>query len=291
MEVIMARAWFPFYVGDFLRDTMDLSPMEKGCYVLLLCHYYSVGSLPNGSPFGIPTNDLKLANIAQVPLETWQAMAPAIAAKFLPGWIQKRAEEELVKQDDVSKKRRVASARGNNRKAAIAAARKHLVSQLGSQMGTQVGTHLGTQVLHNHNHIKKKSPTVLPRAREPAEPNTPVPPPPDEDPMTVPLTKIARRMSEKQSGAPVPQTEDPMKIPLSEIARRMSEQQSLQTQQTRKEAAADGSTALESISQMQASEIAELAAAKREADEALAEAKRRKLNGGHEPAPAAARSA
>jgi hypothetical protein len=52
-------------------------------------------------------------------------------------------------------------------------------------------------------------------------------------------------------------------------------------QQTRKQAAADGSTALESISQMQ----------RREADEALAEAKRRKLNGGHEPAPAAARSA
>jgi hypothetical protein len=42
---------------------------------------------------------------------------------------------------------------------------------------------------------------------------------------------------------------------------------------------------------MQVSEIAELAAAKREADEALAEAKRRKLNGGHEPAAAAARSA
>ena len=62
-------------------------------------------------------------------------------------------------------------------------------------------------------------------------------------------------------------------------------------QQTRKQAAADGSTALESISQMQVSEIAELAAAKREADEALAEAKRRKLNGGHEPAAAAARSA
>jgi hypothetical protein len=72
-----------------------------------------------------------------------------------------------------------------------------------------------------------------------------------------------------------------MKIPLKEIARRMSEQQSLQTQQTRKEVAADGSTALESIAEMQ----------RREADEALAADKRRKLNGGHEPARAAARSA
>jgi hypothetical protein len=45
------------------------------------------------------------------------------------------------------------------------------------------------------------------------------------------------------------------------------------------------------IDEMPLSEIAERMAARREADEALAAAKRRKLNGGHEPAPAAARSA
>lgn len=33
--------YFEFYPGDYMRDTADLSPTEHGCYLLLMCSYYS----------------------------------------------------------------------------------------------------------------------------------------------------------------------------------------------------------------------------------------------------------
>ena len=32
--------WMPVYIGDYLRDTQDLSAEEHGVYFLLLMHYW-----------------------------------------------------------------------------------------------------------------------------------------------------------------------------------------------------------------------------------------------------------
>lgn len=43
----MSLAWYPFYVGDYARDTADLSCLEHGCFRLLLDASWARGPLPN----------------------------------------------------------------------------------------------------------------------------------------------------------------------------------------------------------------------------------------------------
>jgi uncharacterized protein YdaU (DUF1376 family) len=42
----MSLHWFPFYVGDWLKDTQDLTATERGYYISLLVACYSMGHIP-----------------------------------------------------------------------------------------------------------------------------------------------------------------------------------------------------------------------------------------------------
>jgi len=42
----MSDPYYPFYPGDYLRDTRGLTHGEHGAYILLLCEYYTTGPLP-----------------------------------------------------------------------------------------------------------------------------------------------------------------------------------------------------------------------------------------------------
>lgn len=37
------KIWFPFYIGDYLADTIGLSNSEHGAYLLSICAYWRKG--------------------------------------------------------------------------------------------------------------------------------------------------------------------------------------------------------------------------------------------------------
>jgi uncharacterized protein YdaU (DUF1376 family) len=92
----------PFYIADYLADTMHLRALESGAYLHLLMAYWVLG--------GLPSDDCHLAAIAKVSDEEWQAVKPTIQAFFVGDhWQHKRVDAELAHAADVSRKRSAAA--------------------------------------------------------------------------------------------------------------------------------------------------------------------------------------
>jgi len=100
----MSRAWMPLYVGDYLRDTRDLSTLQHGAYLLLIMHYWQHDSLP--------ADDRQLALIAGLAPAIWRRIGAPIKAKFRDGWKHKRIEAEMAKADRAVMQRRRAGYSG-----------------------------------------------------------------------------------------------------------------------------------------------------------------------------------
>ena len=96
----MSKAWMPFYVGDYLADTLHLTTLQHGAYMLLLMHYWRAGSLP--------TNEIALARICRLNRLSWTNNCSALAKLFQAGWKHKRVELELEKARRISLQRSVA---------------------------------------------------------------------------------------------------------------------------------------------------------------------------------------
>ena len=86
-------AFMPFYIADYLGDTMHLTTLQHGAYCLLLFHYWRTqGHLPN--------DDYQLAAIAKLNYREWAGMRAVIVAFFtVEGecWRHRRADRELEK--------------------------------------------------------------------------------------------------------------------------------------------------------------------------------------------------
>jgi uncharacterized protein YdaU (DUF1376 family) len=100
----MGRVWMPLYVGDYLRDTRDLSTLQHGAYLLLIMHYWQHAALP--------TDDARLAAIAGLTVPQWRRIREPVQAKFSEGWKHKRIEAELLKIERAIEQRRLAGQRG-----------------------------------------------------------------------------------------------------------------------------------------------------------------------------------
>jgi uncharacterized protein YdaU (DUF1376 family) len=92
----MARPWFPFYVGDYVRDTARLTTEAHGAYLLLMLDYWV-----NGAP---PDDDETLATITKLPVSIWKKRRPMLVKFFTVKdgvWLHGRIEKEKNKAETV----------------------------------------------------------------------------------------------------------------------------------------------------------------------------------------------
>ena len=100
--------WMPLYVADYLGDTMHLTTLQHGAYVLLLMHYWKSGPLPDDQE--------ALAAITKVDAASWKGVWAKLCPFFTPNGDgslhQKRMDKERQHWTDLSEKRRDAGKRG-----------------------------------------------------------------------------------------------------------------------------------------------------------------------------------
>lgn len=108
----MSRAWMPLYVADYLADTIRLTTVEHGAYLLLIIQYWNDGSLPS--------DDDELARIVRMPKRDWMKIRSRIAPFFREGWKHKRIDEELAKASEISDRRKASASKRWSKPDAIA---------------------------------------------------------------------------------------------------------------------------------------------------------------------------
>jgi uncharacterized protein YdaU (DUF1376 family) len=132
-----SSAWMPFYVGDYLADTMHLTTVQHGAYFLLICHYWRTGPIVD--------DDGVLASICRMGKSEWTKNRAIIRRFFTArdGLLhQKRIDAELEFASGISEKRRAAAnASWANRESKPAANAHANAPDLHMQNGMQNGAH------------------------------------------------------------------------------------------------------------------------------------------------------
>lgn len=100
--------WMPFYVADYLRDTMHLSAEQHGAYLLLIMACWTRGG-------SLPGSDEQLAGIARMAPATWRKSRAVVMAFFATegdGYTHKRVKAEIGRTQAVIDRRSKAGAKG-----------------------------------------------------------------------------------------------------------------------------------------------------------------------------------
>lgn len=100
--------WMPFYIGDYLADTLHLTPEQHGAYVLLLfAAWMRGGSLPN--------DEAQLARIARCDKATWKRVRANVLEYFeadADNLVQKRLALEYANAVRANNAQRMNGAKG-----------------------------------------------------------------------------------------------------------------------------------------------------------------------------------
>lgn len=90
--------WWPFYPGDFLRQTQHLTTEQVGAFILLLCACWQV-------PSGIQDDDAVLARITRLSKGTWCRVRPVLTPLFRINhgawqcaWLEQQRTDALAKR-------------------------------------------------------------------------------------------------------------------------------------------------------------------------------------------------
>jgi uncharacterized protein YdaU (DUF1376 family) len=95
-----ADAWMPLWIGAYLADTLHLTTLQHGAYLLLLMAYWRERS-------ALPDDDEQLRSIAKLERSEWKRLRPVLAKFFRVGdghWWHKRVEKEMAAAEDRSSK-------------------------------------------------------------------------------------------------------------------------------------------------------------------------------------------
>jgi len=104
--------WMPFYVADFVADTLHLDREDIGSYLLLILAYWR-----NGGP--LPDDDSTLAKTARMTPREWKEARPTLSAFFQVGdglWRHKRIDRELQTATEIVNERSRAGKAGAERR-------------------------------------------------------------------------------------------------------------------------------------------------------------------------------
>lgn len=87
--------FMPLFIGDYLGDTVHLTAMEHGAYLLLLMAYWRAGR-------ALDNDDAQLARIARCTPKEWQKVKPTVLAFFEVGaqLVHGRVEKELKRASE-----------------------------------------------------------------------------------------------------------------------------------------------------------------------------------------------
>lgn len=100
--------WMPFYVADYLRDTMHLSTELHGAYLLLLMGCWTRGG-------SLPDDDTQLSLTCRMPVHAWKKARVTLASFFDCSdgkWTNGRVVKELARAALLSEARREAGKKG-----------------------------------------------------------------------------------------------------------------------------------------------------------------------------------
>lgn len=100
--------WMPFYIGDYLADTLHLSRDQHGGYMLLIIAYWR-----NGAP--LLDDDGYLGAITKASAAEWKKLRPVLSRFFTVTdghWSHKRIDKEIAKAANRSNERSNAGAKG-----------------------------------------------------------------------------------------------------------------------------------------------------------------------------------
>jgi len=104
----MSRDRMPLHVGDHLRETAHLTPLQYGIYMRLICHYWIHGELPR--PLA------RKAQLVRVPEATFRFHQSAIAALFLlPDWRHPYLDKERMQHEKIKEIRKKAGSIGGTK--------------------------------------------------------------------------------------------------------------------------------------------------------------------------------
>jgi len=162
--------WMPLYIGDYLADTMHLTALEHGAYLLLIMTYWRGGPLPDC--------DAKLARIARCKGAEWESIKDTIREFF-------RAKDGLLFHRRIENERKKAQ---KNRKISAENGRKGGLAKAENSKRNQdvaSGRQDSASDLLEIRQTPSPSPSPLPSQEEKKEPKaTPLgaTAPPQRDP-------------------------------------------------------------------------------------------------------------